>query len=111
MISNGVYSLSDTLGSVMEPLKPMIQINAAVLHQAKSLTGYASRTHMLLHLRTIHMARPTVRMSNDHDILNAKLKNGDKQTTHDTPERVENDASSVLDYLGIAILYPQRRRQ
>ena len=42
VVADGVNSLADTLWCVMETFKPMIQINAAMLNQAKRIVRYAT---------------------------------------------------------------------
>ncbi len=95
----------------MKTLKPMIEIDTAMLDHVKSLRRDAALEHMLLHCRTIHMASSTMGMSNDHDILDAKLINSNKQTTHDAAERMEYNAARILDELSIAISEAKRGRE
>lgn len=105
VVSDGIDSLSDALVSIVETLKPMVEVDSAVLYEAECGIGNATRPHLLLHSGAVHMASSAMRVGDDHNILNTKFIDSHKEAAHDAAERMENDTAGIFDELGVAILY------
>ena len=103
VVTNGIDSLSDALLCIVKTFKPMVEVDSAVLYKAEGSVGNAARPHLLLHSRPVHMASTAMRMGYDHNILNAEFVDSHEEATHDTAERMEDDAAGVFDEFGIAI--------
>ena len=70
--------------------------------------AHAKAQHVGNHALAAHVLSAAVRVSDDHDVLDAKLAHGDEQRSHDAAEGVRHLGTCNFDDLRVAVLQPER---
>ena len=70
---DGLNGLADGFGRVLEPLQPMIQVDATLTDGIKCLIRNTTGYHLMMEVVITHVASSTMRMSHHHDFLYAQF--------------------------------------
>ena len=88
-----------------------MEVHSAKTHHVDIFGINSPRFHFFKHFFAVHMTGSAIGMGNHHNLLYAKFKDSNEQTTNHTTKRMGNNTSRILYHFYIAILYTQRGRQ
>lgn len=71
MVFDQVYGFTHALFAIAESGEPILEIDAAIVHQFDMVARNACIEHMRDHFFGIHMLRSAIAVTNHHDILHA----------------------------------------
>ena len=106
-----MHGFTHALFAIAESSEPILEIDAAIVHQFDMVARNTCIEHMRDHFFGIHMLCSAIAMANHHDVLHAQLEDRDEQGTDHTAEGVRDHAARILDDLGIAVLKAERCRK
>ena len=80
---------------IAESSEPILEIDAAIVHQFDMVARNTCIEHMRDHFFGIHMLCSAIAMANHHDVLHAQLEDRDEQGTDHTAEGVRDHAARI----------------
>lgn len=75
---------------IAETREPLVEVDAAMVRHLDVVGAHAKAQHVGNHALAAHVLSAAVRVSDDHDVLDAKLAHGDEQRSHDAAEGVRH---------------------
>ena len=82
MAANGLYGFAHGILGVVEPFKPVVEIDAAELNGVEHVLTDAALEHEGFHLTSVHVAGTAIGMGDDHYFFHPQLVYGHKQAAH-----------------------------
>ena len=108
---DGLDGLADGGRGVLEPLQPVVQVDAALADGVEGFVRHAAGDHLVVEVVVAHVARPAVAVRHHHDLLHAQLVDGDNEAAHRRVEGRNHEAAGVLDDLRVAVFQSERGGQ
>lgn len=95
--------LDSGIPGVLEPLQPVVEVDAAFAYGVEGVFGNAAGNHLVVEMVVAHVAGAAVGVGHHHNLLNSKLVDGHDKAAHGRVESRDYQSAGVFDDFRVAV--------